>query len=277
LKTFKTRMINVTIGVTLLIVILINLLPMFHMFVLSIKPAKLIFEYPVGFSFKPTLEAYRRLFTFGEYYKFFINSFLVATGATVLSLTIGSLAAFAFVFFPFRGKGALLFASLFTRMYPPVSTIIPIFFIMRYMRLLDTPQALLIVYTGFNIPLALLIMKTFFADIPSAIQESALLDGCSPLGLFVRVVLPLSWPGLIASALLVFVFSWNEFIFALVLTSFRAKTAPVAIMAFIETEAMVRWNTVAALGLVTVLPAVLFTVLLHKFLVRGLTVGAVKG
>lgn len=277
MQNVKKRIINVVIGLILLIVLFCNLFPLLHMFVLSIKPTQLIFDKPVSLAFKPTLEAYLKLFSFGQYYRFFLNSLLVATSTAGLALVGGSLAAFAFVFFPFRGKGGVLFLCLFTRMYPPVTTLIPVFFAMKYLGLLDTVQALLIVYTAFHIPLVLLIMRAFFADIPNEIQESALLDGCSPLRLFAEIVLPLSWPGLVASGLLVFVLAWNEFLFALVLTSFRAKTAPVAIMSFIETEAEIRWNTVAAFGLVTVLPALSFTVLLHKFLVRGLTMGAVKG
>lgn len=277
LKNFKSQIINVSIGTILFIVMLVNLLPVFYMFILSIKPTHLVFEQPISISFRPTLEVFKEMFTYTKYYKFLINSFLVATTTTVLALIIGSMASFAFVFFSFRGKNTLLFTSLFTRMFPPLATLIPIFFVMSHLGLLDTLQSLIITCTAIHIPLVLLVMRTFFADIPREIQENALLDGCSPFGLFTKIIVPLSLPGLVASGVLVFVLTWNEFLLALVLTSFKAKTAPVAIMAFIETEAKVTWNFVAALGLVIILPAVLFTLIFHKFLIRGLTLGAVKG
>jgi multiple sugar transport system permease protein len=161
-------------------------------------------------------------------------------------------------------------------MFPPVTTVIPIFVIFYYLKLLDTRIGLIIIFTAFHIPLAMWILRSFFQGIPKEVQESAVLDGCSPLDVLMRIIVPLSIPGLLASGVLTFILTWNEFLFALVLTSFEAKTIPVAIATFVESEGRIQWGSMAALGTIAISPMVVFMVFMHKYLIKGLTAGALR-
>lgn len=208
---------------------------------------------------------------------YFVNSAIIVTASTVLTLVLGSMLAFAFSNFRFRGSKLLFYVVLLTRTYPPVTTLIPIYFMITRLGLFDTKIGLILVYVGFEIPLVTLCLRVFFSEVPKAIQESAVIDGCSMLQVFYRIVLPLSSPGIVAAGVLIFILNWNEFMFALTLTSFEAKTAPVALMAFMETESRVHWGVIAALGTATMTPVLVFSLLFGRFLVRGLTLGALKG
>jgi multiple sugar transport system permease protein len=160
-------------------------------------------------------------------------------------------------------------------MMPPVAAIIPIYIIMKKVRLLDTPWALIIIYLTFNLPFVVWMMKGFFEDIPPAIEESALIDGCSEFAVFRKIALPLVAPGLAATAILIFIFSWNEFLFALILTGTRAVTLPVGIIGFMK-ETGINWGYMTAGGMLALVPVVIFTILVQKHLVKGLTLGALK-
>ena len=171
----------------------------------------------------------------------------------------------------------MFFTSLIGRMFAPVTTLIPIYLMLKYAKLLDTKVGLILIYSAFSLPLAILILRDFFEKVPKALRESAVIDGATPFQILVRMIIPLSINGFIATGLLVFVESWNEFLFALVLTSFNAKTAPVVLGMFSDTEGMIQWGALGALGVWTILPTVLFMLFLSKFLIRGLTLGAIKG
>jgi multiple sugar transport system permease protein len=162
-------------------------------------------------------------------------------------------------------------------MYPPVTTLIPVFFAIQYMGLHDTRTAVILAYAGFQIPFVIWIMKAFFEDIPRDIIESASLDGANLLTTFRKMIIPLSLPGILATGILVFVLNWNEFLFALVLTSYDAKTAPVAVASFAETEGMLQWGTLSVLGVLTIFPILIIMLFLRKYLIKGLLIGAVKG
>jgi multiple sugar transport system permease protein len=158
-----------------------------------------------------------------------------------------------------------------------VTTLIPIFLMVQTLRLLDHAVGLILPYVAFQVPLVLLIMRGFFQQVPVELYESASLDGAGTLQLFARIALPLTTPGLVASGVIAFILTWNELLFALVLTSSRARTASVGLATFLETEGAVQWQMVAALGLITIVPVFLFMGFLHRFMVRGLTLGALKG
>lgn len=253
------------------------LFPVYYLFLTSLKPTGLLFAIPPRFLFKPTFQGYVDLFYKSRYYSYYLNSIVVATVSALLALLLGGLGAFAFTNLRFSGKRFWFFLVLITRMYPPVTTIIPVYFMINRMGLSDTRIALILLYTAFQIPMVVWIMTSFFAEIPKEVRESALLDGCSVGRLFHSIVFPLALPGAIASGILVFALNWNEFLFSLVLTSRYAKTAPVALMAFLESEGMVQWGSVSVLGFATILPTLIFMVVLNRFLVKGLMVGAVKG
>ncbi len=254
-----------------------TIFPAIYLFLTSVKPASLLFAIPPQFLFKPNFDGYNNLLFHQHYDLFFVNSLVVTSITTILTLLIGSLCAFAFNDFEFRYKKAIFYLIMLTRMYPPITTLIPVYFIMTYIKLLDTRLALIIIYTSFQLPLVVWVMNNFFLEIPKAIRESALLEGCNPGNFFVKIALPLAGPGLVACAVLTFVLTWNEFLFAMVLTSINATTAPVALMSFIEVDGAIQWGSVAVLGFTTVFPIIFVLVIFHKFLVKGLIAGAIKG
>jgi multiple sugar transport system permease protein len=143
--------------------------------------------------------------------------------------------------------------------------------------LLDKKILLILAYTAFQLPLALYVLRNFFGMIPVEIQESAELDGCSPLGVLIRIILPLSGPGLLAAFILTFVFNWNEFLFALVATSFDARTAPVVLTVFLESESSLHWSELSTLGFCMTFPVLIFTIFLNEYLIKVLLAGSVKG
>ena len=205
-----------------------------------------------------------------------VNSLIVASVNTAICLIVGSMAAFSLARYKFKGSRNIAFWILSIRMMPPVAAIIPIYILMKKLQLLDTPWCLIITYFTMNLPFVVWMMKGFFEEIPREIEESALIDGCSDFGIFIRIALPLAAPGLAATAILVFIFSWNEFIFALILTGTKAVTLPVGIIGFMK-ETGINWGYMTAGGVLALIPAIIFVILVQKHLVKGLTMGALKG
>jgi multiple sugar transport system permease protein len=269
----KSALIILVIAVALLW----TLFPLYYLFLTSVKSIRVIMERPPRlFVWPPSFEVYQRILIKEHFYAFFVNSFIIAAGATLLALVIGGLAAFAFSHWRFPGKEPLFLASLVGRMFPPITTLIPIYLMVKYAGLLDTHFALILIYTSFQVPLVLLVLRDFFSQVPREISDCAYIDGCTPWHVFIRIIVPLAKNGIVAAGILCFVEAWNEFIFALVLTSFKAKTAPVVLATYVENEGTLQWGALAALGVWTVMPTVLFMLFLRKFLIRGLTVGALK-
>lgn len=273
----RSRLKTTIIVVVIVLAVVWTVFPLYYLFLTSVKPAKTLLESPPKFAVKPTFETYDQILIEERYYRFFVNSFIIAGCATILALFLGATAAFSFSHWRFRGKEKIFLASLVGRMFPPVTTLIPIYFMMKLLRILDTHLSLILVYAAFQVPLVLLILRDFFSQVPREICECAYLDGCRSWQVFVRIILPLSKHGIIAAGILCFVEAWNEFLFALVLTSFTAKTAPVVLATYVENEGMLQWGALAALGVWTVLPTILFMLFLRKFLIKGLTLGALKG
>jgi multiple sugar transport system permease protein len=232
---------------------------------------------PPRYLFKPDFSVYGAMIIHRGYFRYYGNSVFVASAATVLAVFIGAFASFAFVRYNLKSTRLIFFLIILTRAYMPVTTVIPLYLAGRTLGLLDTRLFLLLAYTSFQLPLAVLVMTNFINDIPTEIQESAEIDGCSPIGIFFKIVLPLSGPGLVAAGVLVFIFCWNEFLFALITTSFNAKTATVVLAGLRESEAALHWAELAANGVLMSIPVILFAVFLNKFLIHGLSAGAVKG
>jgi multiple sugar transport system permease protein len=259
------------------VVLLWILFPIVCLFLTSVKPGHLILEVPPRFLFMPTFAEYLKVFEFEPLALYIFNSFVVALTATIGAVAIGTMAAFAFVYFRFRLKKSILFVILMTRMFPPVTTLIPIYLMISTLGLTDTRSALILPYISFQVPLVIWIMIDFIRQIPKELHESAIIDGCSTFGLFRRIIVPLSVPGMVASGILAFIYNWNELLFSLVLTSINAKTLPVALIAYTESEGMIQWGSVSVLGMVTMLPVLVFFIALNRYLVQGLMAGAVKG
>jgi multiple sugar transport system permease protein len=229
--------------------------------------------------FKPTLQGWRFvLITAGERtFRSLRNSIVIAFFSSAAVLLLGSMAGYAlarFVFRKWKNKDIAVWI-LSNRMFPPVAVLIPYFLIMRTLRLLDQPLAIIIAHTILNLPLGVWLMIDFFRDLPKDLDDAALIDGCSFLGAFFRIALPLVAPGLVAVFVLSFIFSWNEFIFVLVLGFNKSITIPITIAGALTTKGLEFWK-VATMSLIGVIPVVLLATFISRFLIRGLTMGAIK-
>lgn len=229
--------------------------------------------------FKPTLQGWRFvLITAGERtFRSLKNSIVIAFFSSAAVLFLGSMAGYAlarFVFRKWKNKDIAVWI-LSNRMFPPVAVLIPYFLIMRTLRLLDNPLSIIIAHTILNLPLGVWLMIDFFRDLPRDLDDAALIDGCSFMGAFFRIALPLVAPGLVAVFVLSFIFSWNEFIFVLVLGFNKAITIPITIAGALTTKGLEFWK-VATMSLIGVIPVVLLATFISRFLIRGLTMGAIK-
>ncbi|MDR3573309.1 MAG: carbohydrate ABC transporter permease [Anaerolineaceae bacterium] len=206
-----------------------------------------------------------------------LNSIKIASAVTLICLVLGSLAAYAIVRIPFKFNRAIQIGILGTRMIPEVSLVIPLFILASSLELLNKPIVLIIAYMTFALPYAIWMMAAFFQTVPIELEEAARLDGCSRLGILLRVVVPISIPGIISTAMFVFLLAWDEFFYALIFTStLAAKTAPVAISEFIGRYA-VNVTGMMAGGILAALPPVILGLLFQRYIVSGMTTGAVKG
>jgi multiple sugar transport system permease protein len=251
-------------------------LPAFlYLVVLSVKPEGLI-SVRSALVFWPTFDRYRDLIITHLGLPIW-NSLLTSTAGALLTLALASLAAVTFTFLEFRGKAVVFLLILLPRMFPPVTTLIPIQLGMKTLGLIDTRTGLILLFAAFQIPLAIWVMRTALAEVPRELAESAALDGASLFVIVTRVLLPLAGPGLLAAFILAFIFNWNEFLFPLILTSFNAKTGSVAITSFSGGYKQLPWGPLAVLGVVMTMPVILFVLAFRAALVRGFTAGAVKG
>ena len=206
-----------------------------------------------------------------------LNSIKIASTVTVICLVIGSLAAYALVRIPFRLNRSIHLGIIGTRMIPEVSLVLPLFIIASSLQLINKPVVLIIAYMSFALPYAIWLMAAYFQTVPIELEEAARLDGCTRLGILFRVVMPISVPGLVSTAMFIFLLAWDEFFYALIFTStLAAKTAPVAIAEFVG-RYVVNITGMMAGGVVVAIPPVLLALIFQRYIVSGLTAGAVKG
>lgn len=258
------------------IVLVVFMTPIYLILVSSLKPSAVMFSRPPTFIFTPTLQHYYDLFTMRPFHLQIMNSLIVALGSTAFSLVVGTMAAYAISRIKSKRVNDVAFWILSMRMFPPIAVVVPYYIIFKSIGLLDTPLALIIVYSTFNIPLTVWLMKGFFDEVPEALEEAAQIDGHGVVATFFRVTLPLTAPGLAVAAVFCFIFSWNEFLFALMLTGSKAQTVTVAVMSFWSSDA-VQWGRIMAGSFVVLIPGVIFVLTCQRWLVQGLTMGSVKG
>ncbi len=257
------------------VLILVVMFPFLWLLQMSFKPQQEIFAFPPKLFFIPTVQHYWGLWS-TEFRGSFANSAIASVTSTVLSLLIGVPAAYSLARARFRADYQISLWVLASRMAPPIAFTIPFFLAYRYLDLIDTVVGLIIIYLTFNLSLVIWMMRVFFEGVPRSLEEAAWIDGASVWGTFLRIVLPLSAPGLAATAIFCFLFSWNDFFYALILTRTQAMTAPVAVVNFMNYEGW-DWGKIAAGGTMVMLPVVVFSLVVRNYLVRGLTAGAVKG
>jgi len=206
-----------------------------------------------------------------------VNSTIIASSVTALSMVVGTLAAYAFARLRFPGRSWLILAFMATYMLPPIALILPLYQIMNGLGLYNTPQALIIIYSSFVTPFVIWIMRGYIETIPPELDDAARVDGCSRLGVLWRVIVPVAVPGLASTALLAFLLAWDEFLYALIMTQSNAsKTLPIAINDFIGRHG-IDFGLLATGGVIAALPPVLIALVFQRYIVAGLTAGSVKG
>jgi len=264
---------TVTIAVAVVVIF-----PFYWMLNTSLKPSAEVFASPPTFvSSQWSLDAYRSLFATRSIGRYFVNSLIVALGATALSVVLAALAAYGLTrFFP-RGATTFVMFLLFTKMLPETLLIIPYFQLMSDVGLLNTHLALILAYSSFALPFSVWMLIGFFRSIPREIDEAARMDGASVLQAFVRVILPLARPGLVAVALFTFLIAWNSYVWALVLTTDASMFVLSVGIANMVGEYRVQWNELMAAAVIAALPVMVLYSLLERHLVSAITAGAVKG
>lgn len=253
------------------------LAPFLWQVVTSLKPAAELTSLPPLLPTRVSFEHYAAIFTGHPLMRLIANSAIVAAGTTVLALVVGALAAYAAAVLRVRGRAGILGVVLAVSMFPPIATVSPLFLLLNALGLRDTLAALVLTYSTFSLPLAVWLLASFFDALPRELYIAARVDGCSAFGALWRVILPLAAPGLAAAALLVFIFAWNEFLFALSFTATEAsRTLPVGIALFPGLHE-VPYGEIAAASVVATLPVVALAFAFQRRIVEGLTAGAVKG
>jgi len=255
------------------IIAIIYFFPIFWMIISGFKHE--IDVVNLTFPFTLTLENFKTIFS-GKVSHYFMNSIYITLVSTSLSMMLGVPVSYALVMSKFKRGDDLFFWFISTTLLPPVGIVIPVYIIFKCLNMLDTYCGLILMYTAVNIPLVIWMMRSFFKDIPRELIEASKIDGATELTTFFRIILPLSRHGLSATILLVIVFIWNEFFFALHLTYTRAATLPVHVAAYMTQEGLF-WAKMCAISTVAILPPLLAGWINQKQLVRGLTMGAVKG
>lgn len=248
------------------------LLPIVWTIIVSVKPPAELFSRPFSIAFTPTLQNYRTVLYGSPFKSFFLNSLIVSTLTAFLSLLIATPGAYASVRF---GVGGQFFKQWVLSIWflPPIVAAIPIYLIEIKLKLLDTYIGLVIPYLLLNIPFAFLLVSSFIAGVPEEIEEAALVDGCSRFTAFYRIVFPLSLPGFLVTFAFCFMFAWNEYLFALLITATKVKTLPVHITSYMSIHS-IWWGEVAAAGMIMIAPMLIILVVIQKYLVKGLTLGA---
>lgn len=273
----KREIKKTMIYVFLLLITFISISPLVWMFMTAFKIRREIFAMPpVWIPKPPTLNNFISIFA-GDSCRtpFIYNSLIISLSTVLLTMLIATMAAYGFAKYKIPRSKDIEFWILSTRMMPPIAAVIPLFLLFRNVGLLDTRRGLILIYIAFNLPFAIWMMSIFFRQLPREIEEAAVIDGCSTFGLLRHISLPLVAPGLAVVAIFTFYFTWNELLFALVLTSRAAKTFPVSISEF-RGVVNIRWGPMAAASMVHIAPVIAITFLIQKYIVAGLTLGAVK-
>jgi multiple sugar transport system permease protein len=275
-----SRLKTSVVLLVLLVALIFFMFPVVWMFLTSFKSQAEYFSYPPVFWPKSfNLRNYANSMAFPPDGRGGLqglrDSFVIAACSTLASVVIGSLAAYSISRFKTGGEN-FSFWVLSTRMFPPVAAALPLFLIFKQLRLLDNHLSLIIANTIFNLPFVIWLLKGFFDELPVEMEEAAMIEGCTHLQVFRLISLPLVAPGLVATSLFSFIFSWNEFMFALLLTRRNVRTLTIIVPSLVGGHEIL-WGEIAAIGTLAIIPGILLSLLLQRYLVRGLSLGAVKG
>ena len=228
------------------------------------------------FTLKFTLKSYISVLKDRSFLMALKNSFIVALFSSGFSVVAGAMASYGITRYKFKGKKVIAYSFLTSRMIPQISLAVPLYMMFRSLRLLDNVFSLTLAYISFNVPYVIWLLLPFFAAIPKEFEEAAKVDGCTEKGIFWKIFLPLVAPGLVVSFVFSFIMSWNEFLYALVLTNISAKTAPLVVNAYLGQYAPM-WGKLSAAGTLMLIPAFVITLTLQKYIIKGLMAGGIKG
>jgi len=257
------------------VVVFISLIPVILMVLTSIKTEMDAFAMPPKWIFVPTLENYIKLLKEIVFLRSILNSLIIAGGATIIATMVAIPAGYVLTRFRFSGKGFFSQLILAARAVPPVAFVIPYFIIWRILNLTDTYFAMIVMYVAFCLPMLVWMIRSFFVDIPPEIEEAAMIDGCTRWQALRLILIPTIIPGVLACALLTFILLWNEFMMALFNTGDTTRTLPVQIHASLGYYYL-DWGKFSSSAVIAIIPAIVFIALTQKYIVRGLTMGAVK-
>jgi len=273
----KQKRIYLAISYTIAVIAaIITIFPLYWTLITSFKTYQEAFAQPPQFFSKVTFTNYILFLQQNDVLHYLRNSVIIAVVSVALPMILGLFASYAVTRSTLPGKEGFALFMLMSRFIPPVSTLIPMYLLFRKFGLYDTTLGLILLNSATNIPYVVWMMRGFIQDVPLSIEESAWLDGASRIRTFFSIVLPMCRPGIAATAVLSFCFSWNEFMYAMNLTSRSAKTLPLAMMTYMG-EAGNEWQMMATAGIVILLPTIVFATLTHKNLGSGMSFGAVKG
>jgi multiple sugar transport system permease protein len=265
-------------AVAVLAILFWSLFPIAFVVLSSFKSGQDIFAVPPKLVFAPTFQHYGELWTrWGTFFEGLLNSTIITIGATVLAITASTCAGYAYSRFSSRFLDASVLFLVVVRLIPPIVVTLPLFPIVNAIGLNDTHIVLIVLYATFFVSLGTVLMRTFIDQVPRELDEAAEIDGASRLVILRQVLVPLVAPGILAIAVFVVVFSWNEFLFAFVFTATKAKTAPLVISEMIGSIDGVDWGILFAASTIQLIPVLLFVIVMNRYLVTGLTAGAMKG
>jgi len=277
----RKNMERVLIYLICTLIIIMVLFPVYWLITTSLKYDKASYVFPPQIIPKEvTLKNYFDILILtqeGNLVKYLINSLIITISTIFFSLLFGSMAAYSLSksHLSYSIRRILLVIILLIRIFPPITIAIPYYVLLSKLHLIDTHIGLIISYVSFSLPFAIWLMIGFFQGLPSEIEEAATIDGCSYWKRFYKIVLPLSAPGIAVTGIFCFIFSWNEFMLASILTSEKAKTLPVVIAGFIS-DKYIFWGKMSSLGVLMLIPIIIFSLFAQKDMVRGLTLGAIK-
>jgi len=285
-KLIKERVEKIVLYLIIAVFLAFCLFPLYITVAMSFQLPKDVWKNT--FLFKPTLDNYKAALlglsqvgktaypAVASFPRHLLNSIIVSLSTASLALLLAFPASFALVRYKFGGKNSFMLYTFFIKMLPPLAILFPLYVLFTKLGLIDTRISLVIIYMTWILPLSVWMMRGFIEEVPVELEEAAMIDGCSRVGAFLRVVVPLAAPGMAATLIFNLILAWNEFLYALILTGSHAKTAPVAICSFIYFKE-VAWGGLSAAGIIIALPMLLLVIPIQKYLVRGLTSGAVTG
>jgi multiple sugar transport system permease protein len=268
-------LVNILIIASIVLVILLTFLPYFWMFLSSFKTRADLLSTVPRWIFTPTLDNFPEVFIERDFLKYFVNSLIIGVSSLVLSLLVGVPCAYAISRFQMPGKGHFFVYVLSTRMAPGVAFALPMYILFSKMGILGSHMAVILAHITLVLSFVIWIMKGFFDDLPIELEQAAMVDGYTVWGAFWHVILPIVKPGIVATSLFGFIFSWNEFLFALVLGGSASRTLPAAFPGLVTPHGTF-WAQMSAAGTVVTVPIIILAIVLQKHLVRGLSFGAVK-